>query len=261
MTALVPHVRSIAVPIVNKVHETKAHYGRRKSTIDPAARRINFGAGPWFRPGWECADWYAPDVYIDYRIDFRTSQRLPLPDGCCELIFTSHTLEHVDDDVAAAMLGEAYRLLRPGGTLRVSVPDGSLALSAYRRGDDAFFDSGGVDCVGSHIGQKLVNFFASYRDDEYAGGPLVTPEAVRSALSSLSLEDFVDWCVARIPDGAPYRAHVNGYTPEKLMRMFGEAGFGSATRRSAYRGSHVAELRGPAFDNRPTVSLFVEATK
>src|SRR5712671_5454119 len=91
------HARELALPIVNKVFETRAYYGKRKAAIDPGARRINLGGGPWFKPGWECADWYAPTVFIDYRVDFRVSQQLDLPDGCCELIFTSHTLEHVDD--------------------------------------------------------------------------------------------------------------------------------------------------------------------
>src|SRR5918997_1490589 len=40
---------------------------------------------------------------------------VPLTDGCADVVVAGEILEHVDDDVA--VLAEAARLLRPGGTL------------------------------------------------------------------------------------------------------------------------------------------------
>lgn len=46
--------------------------------------------------------------------------RLPLADGCADRVIMSEVLEHIPADRAA--LGEAFRVLRPGGTLAVTVP-------------------------------------------------------------------------------------------------------------------------------------------
>ncbi|MGD9943174.1 MAG: class I SAM-dependent methyltransferase [Burkholderiaceae bacterium] len=46
---------------------------------------------------------------------------LPLRDSCCTGAVMSEILEHVPDDVAA--LREAWRVLRPGGVLAVTVPN------------------------------------------------------------------------------------------------------------------------------------------
>jgi SAM-dependent methyltransferase len=45
---------------------------------------------------------------------------LPFPDGAFDRIIAAEVLEHIHDDVAA--IGELARVLRPGGTLAVTVP-------------------------------------------------------------------------------------------------------------------------------------------
>jgi SAM-dependent methyltransferase len=45
---------------------------------------------------------------------------LPFPDGSFDLVIASEILEHIPDDRAA--IGEAVRVLRPGGRLAVTVP-------------------------------------------------------------------------------------------------------------------------------------------
>ncbi len=45
---------------------------------------------------------------------------LPFPDGCFDLVLCSEVLEHIPDYQSA--LDEVYRVLKPGGTLAVSVP-------------------------------------------------------------------------------------------------------------------------------------------
>jgi SAM-dependent methyltransferase len=50
-----------------------------------------------------------------------TAERLPFGDGIFDHVVCTEVLEHVPDD--RAVLGELLRVLRPGGTIAVSVPD------------------------------------------------------------------------------------------------------------------------------------------
>jgi SAM-dependent methyltransferase len=47
----------------------------------------------------------------------------PFPEGTFDVVYHSHLLEHMDRDAGAAMLAECLRIVRPGGVLRVVVPD------------------------------------------------------------------------------------------------------------------------------------------
>lgn len=61
-----------------------------------------------------------PDVdYVGSCVDLSF-----LADGSCAEVYASHVLEHLSYDVhLPATLKEMYRVLKPGGRLRVSVPD------------------------------------------------------------------------------------------------------------------------------------------
>jgi SAM-dependent methyltransferase len=48
------------------------------------------------------------------------AHRLPFPDGAFDVVILSEVLEHIPDDRGA--IAEANRVLRPGGTLAVTVP-------------------------------------------------------------------------------------------------------------------------------------------
>jgi len=49
-----------------------------------------------------------------------TAERLPFAAGCADVLTSLEVVEHLDDDLAA--LREYHRVLRPGGTLLVTVP-------------------------------------------------------------------------------------------------------------------------------------------
>jgi hypothetical protein len=135
------------------------------------------------------------------------------------------------------------------------------ALEAYKSNNIRFFNEGGVTCVGDSLERKLVNFFASYRtSDGYSGGPIVSVKLVQEKLQSLNKYEFVNWCVNQIPNDALYKAHINGFDFEKMKKFLSETGFNNIVK-SDYRGSAALELRHERFDNKPLVSLFVEAQR
>jgi SAM-dependent methyltransferase len=231
---------------------------RLRGSAPPSEIKLNIGAGQWFRYGWQTVDFY---VGADVNIDLRESPPLPFADGSVSLVFSSHVLEHLDDEAGAHLLSEIARVLRPTGVVRLSVPDGAAAVLAYQHGFLTFFEHGGVRCVGPDIEHRLVNYFASYRLGDYRGGPPVDAGEVAKRIGdNPAVEEFANWCRSMIPVDAEYVAHVNGFDADKLLRMMRDVGLVDAAR-SRYRGSTVKELRGEEFDNRPFVSLFVEAVK
>jgi ubiquinone/menaquinone biosynthesis C-methylase UbiE len=62
---------------------------------------------------------------------FAQAWSLPFPDDWAEEILAIHVLEHVPPPRLAATLGEWRRVLRPGGKLRISVPDSAALMRAF----------------------------------------------------------------------------------------------------------------------------------
>lgn len=48
---------------------------------------------------------------------------IPFPDKTFDGVYHCHVLEHIDREAAPAFLGQCYRVLKPGGILRIVVPD------------------------------------------------------------------------------------------------------------------------------------------
>jgi predicted SAM-dependent methyltransferase len=60
---------------------------------------------------------------------------VPLPDSSTDFIYTSHALHHFYRDEAQALLADSFRVLRPGGTIRIAVPNLEYIFSLYQRGE------------------------------------------------------------------------------------------------------------------------------
>jgi ubiquinone/menaquinone biosynthesis C-methylase UbiE len=80
---------------------------------------------------------HAPGI----RFDRGYAQELPYADGSFDRVLSSMMLHHLDDDVKAAAVAEAFRVLRPGGSVHVvdiigphgaSAQDGSVIPGLLR---------------------------------------------------------------------------------------------------------------------------------
>jgi predicted SAM-dependent methyltransferase len=93
---------------------------------------VNIGAGGRGKIGWVNLDGF-PDTNITCRFDAR--KWLPFADGSVRSIFSEHFLEHLDySEEVPGFLRECVRVLKPGGVMRIIVPDAEKYLRAYVHG-------------------------------------------------------------------------------------------------------------------------------
>ena len=105
---------------------------------------LNVGSGGRGLPGWINMD--ATSNHHDQYCTHDLRRPLPLADGSVRRIMAEHVLEHLDfvHDVPI-VFREFHRVLQPGGTLRVVVPDAGRFLRAYADGTDEAFHALGWD--------------------------------------------------------------------------------------------------------------------
>ena len=62
---------------------------------------------------------------------------IPLPTAYADYVFSSHFLEHLSKAHGERLVREAGRILKPGGTIRIAIPDLSQMIVAYQAGQKA----------------------------------------------------------------------------------------------------------------------------
>lgn len=120
---------------------------------------LNLGSGP---RGIANGEWLNVDGWPDRNVHLAVdlNRKLPFSDNCFAGIFSEHVFEHFDLAQGESILRECFRILQPGGCLRLIVPDGETILRSYledpaglvaRRGTDNRF---AIDAVNSYFRQR-----------------------------------------------------------------------------------------------------------
>jgi predicted SAM-dependent methyltransferase len=65
------------------------------------------------------------------------TRHIPFADGTVDVVYASHMFEHLERSKAASFLAETRRVLRPGGTLRLAVPNIGYHIARYSEAGDA----------------------------------------------------------------------------------------------------------------------------
>ncbi|MGE4538375.1 MAG: glycosyltransferase [Desulfovibrio sp.] len=95
---------------------------------DGKPRLLNLGCGGTHHPAWTNIDFSPspPDV-----LGYDLGREIPFPDETFHAVYHSHLLEHLPKRTAPLFLAECFRVLRPGGVLRLAVPDLEGIARAY----------------------------------------------------------------------------------------------------------------------------------
>ena len=130
--------RRAARALLDEFTVQRRHLANRKRAAKLASpgARIQLGSGGNPKPGWINVDLFASgaDVALDLR------EELPFPSDIASFVYSEHLFEHLEyPDDAKRFLAEIHRVLQPGGTFCIVVPDASKALAAYANPSDPFF--------------------------------------------------------------------------------------------------------------------------
>lgn len=129
-------MRSMRWHILGSVFKTSNQRILEKHQHKPSLR-LHLGCGSKILNDWINIDAiWRPNVVV-----------LPLPEGLksfennsVEYIYTCHFLEHLQyPKKVIALLETCYSLLKPGGVMRIGVPDIEIIIRAYARNDTDFF--------------------------------------------------------------------------------------------------------------------------
>lgn len=97
--------------------------------------KLNYGCGSVHLPGYVNVD--IQDYGQDVKVDLLAG--LPFTDGAFESIIASHSVQEIPYDDLIPGLEELRRVLRPGGVLRILVPDIAVACGRYLEHDIEYF--------------------------------------------------------------------------------------------------------------------------
>lgn len=230
--------------------------------------KINVGSGDWEKPGWINLDYPSEHYHkmqshhkiIPY--DIRHNE-LPFENNSVGAIYSSHVIEHVENEYVSKLFDECYRVLKVGGVLRITCPDASFLYDVTQENPEywwwrkEFFgdtaDIKPVDYLLSEIGTGNVTGigYIQYHNDYH------------EKFETLSKDEFLSYATEGLNyDIQHVASHINNWTYEKLSEYLKKAGF-KVIIRSKYMGSCYPEMQDQRYFDltERRMSLYVEAVK
>jgi predicted SAM-dependent methyltransferase len=204
--------------------EMRSFVGRlfaKRLRVDPKQiNYMNLGSGNDRLDGFVSVDFFSSKV--GYGADLRYP--LLIDDAVFDGIFTEHALEHLNYTEVTHVLAECQRILKPGGLVRIIVPDLSIFVENYASKNEPWF-----------------------RDWERE---TLRPRG-RSMISRMEALSFV----------TQEYGHRSAWDFETMETFLTRAGFSDIRRRAFNEGSHARLLQDKGDLGRKMVSLYVEAQK
>lgn len=188
---------------------------------------INLGCGRYILPGYINIDFFF-EPGIDWGADLRYPLRIA--DNTIDGILCEHTMEHLTYAQNELLFKECLRILKPGSTLRIIVPDVSLFADAYAAKNQQWFD-----------GYERIMLTES-DDPKRAARKFTTP---MQAISFVTQEYL----------------HVACWDFDTMKYFLAKSGFAEITKVKHQEGRQANILGDTDEAGRKYVSLYVEAIK
>lgn len=218
----------------------------QRRRLQQARRPYKLHLGPggnWDKPD---AHWLAVDIDPDRGdlvVDFGDFDGFPLGDESVAAIYGAHVFEHMSIFTSQVVFDECWRVLQPGGFLRLVLPDVERSIRAYIEGE--------------------ADFRLFERRRERAAARWKIPDYT---LFDCLREDFLSRSAQPALLGAQALAHQNAWDFDALRADLERAGFAAdAVQRMDFQETNCEDFRFegtyPSEANADYRSLYVEAEK
>jgi predicted SAM-dependent methyltransferase len=159
--------------ITKKILELKISVVKKINT-QFSCKKINLGSGKKSWILWRCFDELKyPTIET---LKFNAATTLPEDVDSINLFYSSHNLEHLDDDTVDNIFNQVFKKLNHGGTFVIKMPDFEYLIHAYRNGElSEINDSGVLDTMYTWpmkkvlptIENKISMVFCGYMSKDY----------------------------------------------------------------------------------------------
>ncbi len=89
---------------------------------------LDLGCGNRFHKDWVNIDMVSKNPYV---ISHNLLKGIPYPDNQFDVIYHAQVLEHIPKDKATDFIKECFRVLKPGGIIRIVVPNLENIVGEY----------------------------------------------------------------------------------------------------------------------------------
>lgn len=93
-------------------------------------KMLNIGCGSTFHEDWVNVDIYSTSEHV---IEMDIRKGIAFEDSSFDVVYSSHVLEHMSKYAAEELVAEMIRVLKPGGILRLVVPDLEAIITNYTK--------------------------------------------------------------------------------------------------------------------------------
>ena len=253
-------------------------------------RFYNVGAGSFSHPHWTnvdyFSDWYEKnEEYTQQGLQYNllAIEPLPIDSNSAEIIYSSHTIEHITDEAAYNLFSESFRALKKGGVIRLTCPDIDLFYRAYVAKDYDFYywkewyktpeqyERVHLEkpLATASIEQLFLQKFASCRSTLYGYDSVIIERIedndLNDIFSRLSYEKALDECISGCPIEIQKKFpgnHINWWNHNKLVKSLENAGFSNVYVTGHNQSTSSVMRNSSLFDStHPRISLYVEAVK
>jgi predicted SAM-dependent methyltransferase len=231
---------------------------------------INFGSGAFFHKRWKNYDYLGNSSYYkaiqgipgkDFNPIDLCDENLKVPeaDNSVDLIYCSHTLEHLDEKSSHRFLKECCRILKKKGVLRVALPNTKndfYLLHCLMRQNEVY-----EDIKKNYIENACFHILADTKTMKIKDLLKVLDKA------SFKSNEFYNLLVKEYPtmisfDGNNPERHINYWDFDNLIEVISEFGFKLTI--PSYQGNSVARpfCNLHVFDNtEPQISFYADIIK
>ena len=92
---------------------------KREYFQNTVGAKLHVGCGANILDGWLNSDYYPERADV---LHLDATKAFPFPDNSFECVFSEHMIEHLPLRGGVKFIEEAYRVLKPGGRIRISTP-------------------------------------------------------------------------------------------------------------------------------------------